>query len=227
MKHVTADANCNVYAAGLPPNFSDQQLFDLFSIFGRITSARIMRSKGNRESKGYGFVLFKTEEEAQQAVYGLNGHIVQDFCLQVRLADPIASGSLRKISKKQAALTEAMEQRSSTPESSVSEQTNKTFAPEPNTLSLPMPAAQPTMDSTMPFFFPQMTMAPMPMNTMPMQMNTPMMVNPQMMMNPNAMMMNPMTFGMPQVQQMPMMSYAQPSPCLILMPDGNFVPYTC
>lgn len=49
----------------------------MFSQFGKVKEARlIMDSKAGR-TKGFGFVTFETEEEAQKAINALNGRIVQ------------------------------------------------------------------------------------------------------------------------------------------------------
>ncbi|RNF01948.1 RNA-binding protein 5 [Trypanosoma conorhini] len=81
----------NVYVASLPLDFDDQQLFDLFALYGPISSARIMRKKGTRESKGYGFVLYKNASAAELAISTLSGSVIGGNRIQVRLAHPDAS----------------------------------------------------------------------------------------------------------------------------------------
>ncbi|KAG8345660.1 putative RNA recognition motif (a k a RRM RBD or RNP domain) [Trypanosoma vivax] len=84
---------CNVYVASLPPDFDDEQLFNLFAPYGRICSARIMRSKGARQSRGYGFVLYKDPRSAEMAISSLVGCVVQGNKIQVRMAHPDASNA--------------------------------------------------------------------------------------------------------------------------------------
>ncbi|ORC86046.1 putative RNA-binding protein 5 [Trypanosoma theileri] len=81
----------NVYVASLPLSFDDDQLFNLFAPYGSINSARIMRSKGTRQSKGYGFVLYKNPRSAELAISNLVGHVIDGNRIQVRLAHPDAS----------------------------------------------------------------------------------------------------------------------------------------
>ncbi|KAH9586208.1 RNA recognition motif domain [Trypanosoma melophagium] len=81
----------NVYVASLPISFDDEQLFSLFAPYGSISSARIMRKKGTRESKGYGFVLYKNPRSAELAISSLVGHVIDGNKIQVRLAHPDAS----------------------------------------------------------------------------------------------------------------------------------------
>lgn len=89
----SADALCNVYVASLPLEFDDQGLNDLFAPYGSISSARIMRAKGTRRSKGYGFVLYRDSASAVRAIGALHGHVLQGSRIQVRLANPDASNA--------------------------------------------------------------------------------------------------------------------------------------
>ncbi|XBJ03006.1 hypothetical protein VPH35_022255 [Triticum aestivum] len=57
----------NLYLKNLDDGITDDQLRELFSNFGKITSCKIMRDQ-NGVSKGSGFVSFSTREEASQAV---------------------------------------------------------------------------------------------------------------------------------------------------------------
>lgn len=98
---------CNVYVASLPLDFTDQQLFELFAPYGSINSARIMRAKGTRQSKGYGFVLYKEARGAEMAIAALNGMALGGGHLQIRLAHPNASTALRKFARRGSAPSES------------------------------------------------------------------------------------------------------------------------
>ncbi|KAG5485445.1 hypothetical protein LSCM1_07529 [Leishmania martiniquensis] len=87
----------NVYVASLPLNFDDQQLQDLFSPYGRIVSARIMRAKKSHASKGYGFVMFREVSSAEKAIEGLHGRVVGGSRIQVRRANADASMTFSKV----------------------------------------------------------------------------------------------------------------------------------
>ena len=79
---------CNLVVKNLPKEINEKDLLDMFKKYGEISSARIatmgvMKDKKNEkgeiidkefiyESKGYGFVLFKKEENAQKAKEELN-----------------------------------------------------------------------------------------------------------------------------------------------------------
>lgn len=82
--------NWNLYVASLPPDCTDADLLQLFSPFGAITSAKAMRKKEQQECKGYGFVLFQREEDAEKAQSQMIGYVFRGNKIQVRRARPTA-----------------------------------------------------------------------------------------------------------------------------------------
>lgn len=56
-----------LYVGGLPFAYGDQELSDLFAEFGEVTSAVIIMDKFSNRSKGFGFVEFNTDDEANAA----------------------------------------------------------------------------------------------------------------------------------------------------------------
>ncbi|KAJ3243452.1 Protein phosphatase PP2A regulatory subunit B [Chytriomyces hyalinus] len=68
----------NLYVKNLPidPIFTTDDLYALFSPFGRIVSAKVMMDESIWVSKGFGFVSFSTEEDAFAAIDGLNGYVL-------------------------------------------------------------------------------------------------------------------------------------------------------
>jgi len=61
------EANRNLYVKGLLDSVDQEQMRAVFSSVGAITRCRVMREK-NGISKGFGFVLYETEEAAHQAI---------------------------------------------------------------------------------------------------------------------------------------------------------------
>ncbi|KAG5510509.1 hypothetical protein JKF63_06806 [Porcisia hertigi] len=81
----------NVYIASLPEDYTEKDLLDLFSPFGRVISCTVKYDKDTGLCKGYGFVLFEYEQDALNAVIALQGHTIRNTRVQVRLARPEAS----------------------------------------------------------------------------------------------------------------------------------------
>src|SRR6266516_437696 len=56
-----------LYVGGLPYSTTEQQLQELFSQQGSVTSAKIITDRYTGQSRGFGFVEMATAEEAQIA----------------------------------------------------------------------------------------------------------------------------------------------------------------
>lgn len=68
----------NIYVKEIPKkNFTEKELIDLFSKFGKINSAIILKDEKG-ESKGFGFVCFEKPEDAEKAKNEMNGKKVFD-----------------------------------------------------------------------------------------------------------------------------------------------------
>lgn len=63
----------NIYVGNLNWTMTDQELSDLFTPFGTVSSAKIVtdKFKGNR-SKGFGFVEMSDDEQARAAIAALH-----------------------------------------------------------------------------------------------------------------------------------------------------------
>ena len=68
----------NIYVKEIPKkNFAEKELVELFSKFGKINSAVILKDEKG-ESKGFGFVCFEKPEDAEKAKNEMNGKKVFD-----------------------------------------------------------------------------------------------------------------------------------------------------
>jgi len=74
-----------LYVKNLDDGVVDEQLEEVFSKFGPISSARVMRDETNR-SKGFGFVCFTDPEHATKAVTEMNNTMLKNKPLYVALA---------------------------------------------------------------------------------------------------------------------------------------------
>ncbi|HSV88639.1 MAG TPA: RNA-binding protein [Bacteroidales bacterium] len=63
----------NIFVGSLPFRLEESELKELFEEFGEVNSAKIITDKLTGRSKGFGFVEMPDDEEAQQAIEGLNG----------------------------------------------------------------------------------------------------------------------------------------------------------
>ncbi len=77
-----------LYVGSLPYSANEQQLVDLFSKYGSVSSAKIISDKYSGQSKGFGFVEMGSDEEAQKAITGLNGTQLEGRTLVVNEARP-------------------------------------------------------------------------------------------------------------------------------------------
>lgn len=62
----------NIFISSLSFRAKRGDLMELFSPFGEVLSARIIRDKETKRSKGYGFVEMN-EEDGEKAIAALNG----------------------------------------------------------------------------------------------------------------------------------------------------------
>ena len=65
----------NLFVKNLEETVDDALLRNAFSKFGKITSAKVMRNE-NGQSKGFGFVAFSKNKEAEEAVHAMNHHVL-------------------------------------------------------------------------------------------------------------------------------------------------------
>ncbi|KAB1227174.1 Glycine-rich RNA-binding protein 4, mitochondrial, partial [Morella rubra] len=61
------------FVAGLSFSTTEERLAEAFSKFGEVTEAKVIMDKVKNRSKGYGYVTFAKEDEAQQALIDMDG----------------------------------------------------------------------------------------------------------------------------------------------------------
>ncbi len=83
----------NIYVGNLSWTMTDEDLNNMFSPFGEVTSAKILKDKMNGRSKGFGFVEMPNAEEAQAAISNLNDTDVQGRKIIVNESQPRPEGS--------------------------------------------------------------------------------------------------------------------------------------
>lgn len=77
-----------LYVGNLPWSVTSESLHSLFAPFGEITEAIVIRDRMSGRSKGFGFVTFATEEDAQKAVDAMHEKEVEGRAIVVNVARP-------------------------------------------------------------------------------------------------------------------------------------------
>ncbi|XP_010442612.1 PREDICTED: branchpoint-bridging protein [Camelina sativa] len=76
----------NLYIGFLPPMLEDDGLINLFSSFGEIVMAKVIKDRITGLSRGYGFVKYADVQMANTAVQSMNGYRFEGRTLAVRIA---------------------------------------------------------------------------------------------------------------------------------------------
>ncbi|CAN6705502.1 unnamed protein product [Malus baccata var. baccata] len=76
----------NLYIGYLPPTLDDDGLIRLFSAFGDIVMAKVIRDRVTGASKGYGFVKYGDVQMANNAIASMNGYRLEQRTIAVRVA---------------------------------------------------------------------------------------------------------------------------------------------
>ncbi|XP_031092414.1 oligouridylate-binding protein 1-like [Ipomoea triloba] len=63
----------NIFVGDLSPEVTDATLFACFSVYPSCSDARVMWDQKSGRSRGFGFVSFRNQQEAQGAINDLNG----------------------------------------------------------------------------------------------------------------------------------------------------------
>lgn len=81
-----------LYVGNVSFNTTDEQLVSIFSEFGTVGRASIVMDRDTGRSRGFAFVEMGSSAEADAAVKGLNGQMVDGRNLNVSIARPKESG---------------------------------------------------------------------------------------------------------------------------------------
>ena len=81
-----------LYVGNLSYQMTDQELHDLFSEAGNVSSAQVVTDRYTGQARGFGFVEMASEDEAQQAIAAINGRTVGGRALVVNESRPREGG---------------------------------------------------------------------------------------------------------------------------------------
>ncbi len=78
----------NIYVGNLSYEITDDEVRDIFSPHGEITSVSIIKDKYSGQSKGFGFVEMPNQAEAEEAIKTLNESDLKGRNIKVNQAKP-------------------------------------------------------------------------------------------------------------------------------------------
>ncbi|KAI0279912.1 hypothetical protein BGY98DRAFT_966421 [Russula aff. rugulosa BPL654] len=81
-----------IYIGNLSWNTTEDTLNDAFHSFGSIVDSIVMRDRETQRSRGFGFVTFSSEAEAENAVNNMNDTEVDGRKIRVNIANARPSG---------------------------------------------------------------------------------------------------------------------------------------
>ena len=77
-----------LYVGNLSYSVTEDELRELFAQAGTVTSVAVIKDRDTGQSKGFAFVEFGTQEDAQKAISRFNGQKLGERTLTVNLARP-------------------------------------------------------------------------------------------------------------------------------------------
>lgn len=76
----------NMYVSNLSFHTGDDDLKKLFEQFGAVSSAKVIADRETGRSRGFGFVEMASDDEAKEAIKGLNNKEVEGRAMSVSVA---------------------------------------------------------------------------------------------------------------------------------------------
>ena len=77
-----------LYVGNLSYDTTEDELRELFSTHGTVESVNLITESGSGRSKGFGFVEFRDDQEANAAIAALNGTDLRGRAINVNQARP-------------------------------------------------------------------------------------------------------------------------------------------
>jgi translation initiation factor 3 subunit G len=74
--------------SNLPEEATEHDLQELFKPFGKVSRTFLAKDKNKQISRGFAFVTFFNYDDAQRAIWSVNGHGYNHLILKVEWAKP-------------------------------------------------------------------------------------------------------------------------------------------
>lgn len=78
----------NIYVGNLSRDVTEEELRELFTPFGQVTSVSIIKDRYSGQSRGFGFVEMPSKSEGQAAITSLKGKTLRERTIDVSEARP-------------------------------------------------------------------------------------------------------------------------------------------
>jgi RNA recognition motif-containing protein len=82
----------NMYVSNLSFNTGEEELNELFSAFGEVSSVKIILDRETGRSRGFGFVEMNSRDDAEKAMAALHNKEIEGRALSVSEARPKPAG---------------------------------------------------------------------------------------------------------------------------------------
>lgn len=79
--------NTKLFIGNLSYSVTDDQLLEVFSKIGPVVEAKVIFDRNTNRSRGFGFVTFEKEEDAQEALKQLNETELAGRTMYVNIAN--------------------------------------------------------------------------------------------------------------------------------------------
>ncbi|MFH1372565.1 MAG: RNA-binding protein [bacterium] len=85
----------NIYIGNMSFDTTEDQLRQAFEGYGEVSTVKIITDRDSGQPKGFGFVEMSAQDEATEAIGGLNGQDLNGRALNVNEAKPRADSGNR------------------------------------------------------------------------------------------------------------------------------------
>ncbi|KAF6771987.1 hypothetical protein AHF37_09581, partial [Paragonimus kellicotti] len=82
----TNDDAFHIFVGDLAHDIEDDALFAAFNTFGNVTECKIIKDMHTQKPKGYGFVAYKSKQDAERAIRVMNGQILGSRAIRTNWA---------------------------------------------------------------------------------------------------------------------------------------------